>query len=153
MNAQIEMIRKTRKFLLEQIGNLSNEQFNKIADGFNNNMIWNLGHMIAAQQGICYKRAGLPSVISESFWERFRSGSKPGGLVTDEEISHIKELLFTTLDQFEADYNKKIFANYTAWTTRYGVEMTNIDDCLRFIPFHEGLHSGTILAIRRLVAK
>jgi hypothetical protein len=57
MKSQIEIIKKTRTFLLEQIKNLGNEEFNRVAEGFNNNIIWNLGHMIAAQQGICYKRA------------------------------------------------------------------------------------------------
>ena len=75
MKSQIETIRKTRTFLLEQIKNLSNEEFNRVAEGFNNNIIWNLGHMIAAQQGICYKRASLPTLISDDFWEKFRSGS------------------------------------------------------------------------------
>ena len=148
------MIRKTRTFLLEQIKNLSNEQLNQVVGGFNNNIIWNLGHMIAAQQGLCYKRAGLPAMISEEFWERFRTGSKPETIVSDEEIAEIRELLFTTLDKFEIDYDKKIFGNYTPWSTRYGVDLTSIDDGIELLlPFHEGLHSGTILAIRRLVTK
>ncbi|HET7000206.1 MAG TPA: DinB family protein [Puia sp.] len=152
MKPQIETIRKTRSFLLEQIKNLDNEQFNQVAEGFNNNIAWNLGHMIATQQGMCYKRAGLPTVVSEEFWEKFRTGSKPQGRLSDEEIIHIKDLLLTTLDNLENDYNNKIFGNYTAWSTRYGVEITCIDDALEFLPFHEGLHAGTIGAIKRLVA-
>jgi hypothetical protein len=74
-------------------------------------------------------------------------------MVNDDEIEHIKELLFTTLDKFEVDYDKKIFGNYTAWSTRYGVELASIDDSIEFLPFHEGLHSGTIVAIKRLVTK
>ena len=153
MKSQIETIRKTRSFLLEQIKDLSNEQLNRVAEGFNNNIVWNLGHMIAAQQGICYKRAGLPATISDDFWEKFRSGSKPGGMLNNDEIEHIKELMFTTMDKFEDDYDKKIFSNYTAWSTRYGVEISNIDAALEFVPFHEGLHSGTITTIKKLVTK
>ena len=153
MLLQTEIIRKTRSFLLEQIKNLSNEQLNRVAEGFNNNIIWNLGHMIAAQQGICYKRAGLPTMIGDDFWEKFRSGSKPVGMVSDDEIEQIKDLMFTTLDKFEIDYDNKIFDNYPAWSTRYGIELARIDDGIKFLPFHEGLHSGTILAIKRLVTK
>ena len=153
MTKQIETIRKTRSFLLEQLKDLSTEQFNQTPKGFNNNVIWNLGHMIAAQQGICYKRAGLPTMISDDFWERFKSGSKPEGIISDDEIAHIKQLLFITLDQLETDYNKHIFGNYTAWSTRYGVELADIDDAIKFLPFHEGLHSGSIMAIKRLVIK
>jgi hypothetical protein len=151
MKSQIETIRKTRSFLLEQIKNLGNEQFNQVAEGFNNNIIWNLGHMIAAQQGMCYKRAGLPTLISEEFWEKFRTGSKPQAPMTDEEITYIKGLLFSTLDKLEADYNNNIFGNYTAWSTRYGVEVASIDDAIEFLPFHEGLHAGTILAMKKIL--
>jgi hypothetical protein len=124
-----------------------------VAEGFNNNIIWNLGHMIATQQGMSYRRAGLPTIINDDFWEKYRTGSKPDGLADEKEIVQIKHLLFTTLDKFENDYERKIFGNYTAWSTRSGVEISNIDDSLRFLPFHEGLHSGTIGAIKRLVTK
>jgi hypothetical protein len=153
MTRQIETIRQTRSSLLEQLKDLSNEQFNQIPDGFNNNIGWNLGHLIAVQQGICYKKAGLPTLVSDDFWERFRSGSKPEGIMDDDELAHIKQLLFITLDQLETDYNKQIFGNYTAWSTRLGDELTCIDDGLKFLSFHEGLHSDIIIALTRLVIK
>ena len=65
MTKQIEIIKKTRVSLLELVKDLSTEQLNKIPDGFNNNIIWNLAHMIAAQQGVCYVRAGLAPVVGE----------------------------------------------------------------------------------------
>jgi len=151
MKAQIETIRKTRSFLLEQLKSLGTELINQIPEGFNNNIIWNLGHMIAAQQGMCYKRAGLPTIIGEDFWEKFRTGSKPQEPLNEQEITNIKDLLFTTLDKLEADLNNNIFGNYTTWTTRYGVEIGSIDAALEFLPFHEGLHSGTIFTMKKLV--
>ncbi|HEX9503499.1 MAG TPA: DinB family protein [Patescibacteria group bacterium] len=151
MTSQIAAIRETRSFLLEQLKDLTTEQFNRTAEGFNNNIIWNLGHMIAVQQGICYKRAGLPTLISDDFWQRFKSGSKPKGIISDDEIVSIKQLLIITLDQLETDYNKQVFGNYTTWVTRNGVELVSIDDGIKFLSFHEGLHSGVIMAIKRLV--
>lgn len=153
MTKQIEIIRKTRTFLLEQLKELNTEQLNQVPDGFNNNIIWNLGHMVAAQQGICYKRSGLTAMISDDFWENFRSGSKPEGLVSTSEIEHIKQLLFTTLDQLEADYNNNIFEGYTPWMTRYNVELASIDEAINFLQLHEGLHLGYTTALNRLVTK
>lgn len=153
MNSQIETIRKTRSLLLEQLAGLSTSQFNQAPKGFSNNIAWNLGHLVAVQQGVCYKKAGLPTMISDGFWRRFRSGSKPEGMIDAKEISHIKQLLFFTLNQLETDYNKQIFGNYTAWTTLPGDELTCIDDGLKFLEFHEALHAGTIIAIRALVIK
>jgi len=151
MTKQIEIIRKTRSFLLESLKDLTTEQYNKIPEGFNNNIIWNLGHMIAAQQGVCYIRAGLTPRVEEDIINSFKSSTKPEKTFNETEIENIKTLLFSTLDQLEKDYNNNIFDGYTAWSTRYGVELANIDDAINFLPFHEGLHSGCIGALKRLI--
>jgi len=151
MTKQIEIIRKTRTFLLENLKDLTTEQLNKIPEGFNNNIIWNLGHMIAAQQGVCYIRAGLKSHMTEDFINTFKSGTKPERVFSEAEIENIKSLLFSTIDQVEDDYKNHIFGGYTAWTTRYSVEMNSIDDAITFLPFHEGLHAGCSTALKKLV--
>lgn len=151
MNQQIENLKKVRTFLLDGIKDLTTEQWNKIPGGFNNNIAWNVGHLIAAQQGICYKRANLTPHISDEFWEQFRTGSKPAGDLSTEEIENLKSLFLNLMDQSDADYNKGVFSNYTAWSTRYGVEIASIEDALKFLPYHEGLHAGVISAMRKLV--
>jgi DinB superfamily len=153
MTKQIEIIRKTRAFLLESLKDLSVEQFNQIPEGFNNNIVWNLGHMIAAQQGICYIRAGITPVVNQDFIDAYKSGSKPGEPVDAAAIENIKTLLSTTLDQLETDYNNHLFDNYISWTTRYNVEVVSIDDAISFLPFHDGLHSGGIGVLRKLVIR
>jgi hypothetical protein len=151
MTRQIANIKKIRNFLLEGIKDLTSEQLNKIPAGFNNNIIWNLGHMIAAQQGICYRRAGATPRISDEFWERFRTGSKPDGAVEAAEIENIKTLFLSTIDQLETDVKTPVFDNYTSWNTRYNVEISSINDAVGFVPFHEGLHLGTIMSLKKLV--
>lgn len=151
MTKQIEIIRKTRSFLLKQLEDLTAEQYNKVPEAFNNNIIWNLGHMIVAQQGVCYIRVGLAPHIGEDIINSFKSGTKPERAFGPDEIENIKALFFSTLDQLEDDYNNNIFGGYTAWSTRYGVELASIDDAIDFLPFHEGLHSGCIGALKRLV--
>jgi hypothetical protein len=151
MTKQTEIIRKTRSFLLEDLKDLTTEQFNKIPEGFNNNIIWNLAHLVATQQIVCYISARLDPKINEDFISAYRKGTRPEKSVDIAEIENIKTLLFTTLDQLEIDYNDQIFGGYTAWSTRYGVELANIEDALNFLPFHEGLHSGCITALKRLV--
>ncbi|MEO8886377.1 MAG: DinB family protein [Mucilaginibacter sp.] len=147
----IEILKMPRLGILEQVKDLSIEQLNKIPAGFNNNIIWNLGHIIAAQQGVCYRRAGVETVVSADFMNTYGGGSKPDNFLGEDQLRLIKELYTSTLDQLIVDYNRNLFANYTAWTTRYGVNLTSIDDVLQFLPFHEGMHVGTIMAMKRLV--
>jgi hypothetical protein len=151
MNKSIEIIRKPRLHLLNFINDLSIDQLNMIPAGFVNNIMWNLGHMVSAQQGICYKRAGLPAIIDDDFFEAFKSGSKPERFYSADEFKTIEALLISTLDQLEADLENNLFVNYTAWNTRYDVELSNIEEVLKFLPFHDGLHSGYIWALRRAV--
>jgi hypothetical protein len=151
MNRAIDTLRKPRLHLLNLISELNTEQLNKIPDGFNNNIIWNLAHVVAAQQGICYKRTGVDIIVTEEFFEAYRPGTKPLKFVDAEEIESIKELLSSTLDRLEADLENGIFVNYTTTMTRYGVELTSIDDAIKFLPFHDGFHMGYVMALKRLV--
>ena len=146
-----EAIREKRSILLEELKELTTEQLNRIAEGFNNNIIWNLGHMIAVQQGVCYKRAGLPILISDDFWHRFKPGSTPRRIIREDEIESIKKLLISTLNQLETDWKEQVFGHYTSWVTRHGMELASIDDGIKFLSFHDGLHSNVIMAIKRSV--
>jgi hypothetical protein len=151
LNKKIEYLSQPRAKILNLLESYSLDQLNQIPTGFNNNIIWNLGHMVAAQQGICYKRAGLNTFVAESFFQAYKPDSKPTGFVSQEAVDEIKLLLFSSLEQLEKDYEASIFGGYQAFTTRYGIELANIGDAISFLPFHEGLHIGYIMAMRKLV--
>jgi hypothetical protein len=147
----IEIIKATRKAMLNMVNELSIQQINKVPQGFNNNIIWNLGHLLVSQQGLCYKRAGVPMLIEEALFEQFKPDTKPEADLKEAEISFIKTQFLLLINQLEIDYSNHHFANYTPFTNRFGVEVTSIDDAFKFINFHEGIHFGYVLALRRLV--
>lgn len=147
----IEKLKITRRFLLTIVNELSTEELNEIPVGFNNNIIWNLAHLSAAQQGMCYVRAGVPTSVNESYLSPFKSGTKPEKFVDEEEVKILKGILLSSLEQFETDREDNLFDNYSAWKTRFGVEINNIDDALEFVLFHDGLHVGTIMAMKRII--
>lgn len=151
MKKEIERLKKTRIFLLDIIKDLTTEQLNNIPTGFNNNIIWNLGHLIASQQGLCYSRAEINYVVDEQFFNAYKAQTKPNGFVSKEKIQNIKELLISTLETLEQDYNKKIFSGYTSYTTRYDIRLDTIDDAIDFLVFHEGLHMGYIMAMKKSI--
>ncbi|MET3978875.1 hypothetical protein ABIB62_001444 [Mucilaginibacter sp. UYP25] len=149
LDKQLEFIRQPRLMILNTLKDFTLEQLNTIPPGFNNNIAWNLGHMLAAQLGIWYKRAGLD--VDEPFYQLYKPDSKPEGPITQEELDEIKLRLITSLDDFEKDYAANIFANYPTWTTRYGAVVSSIDEAIAFLPFHEGLHIGYMMSLRKLV--
>lgn len=107
----------------------------------------------ATQQGICYLRAAAKAVVDERYYTEFKPGTKPDKFISGEEAQSIKTLFLSTLDQFETDHSTAMFENYPAWTTRYGVEIASIDDAIQFLLYHEGLHAGVIMAMKKLLAR
>lgn len=151
MTKAIEIIKLPRISLLKAVEELTIQQLNKIPEGFNNNIIWNLAHLVATQQNICYKRAGLDIVIDDKFFTPYLPGTKPERFIDAEEFEIIKGLFFSTLDQLEADLQNGKFDNYTSWTTRYGNSINSGEEAVAFLPFHEGIHTGYIWALKRVI--
>ncbi len=155
MDQRIDKIKKFRQFLLDQIVESTDEQLNKIPDGFNNNIIWNLTHLICAQQGICYLRGGQQVIVPDKFIAPFFTNTKPERIIDKDEIQEIKSLFIGTIDQLQLDYDKSIFGNYTASPNIfkvYKIEIKGIDDALEFLLYHEGYHAGSILALKKIVS-
>lgn len=152
MNKALESLRKTRLWIQQLTEGLSDEALNAIPEGFNNNIIWNMAHLVAAEQGICYVRSGLEPRMPMEFIKAYTRGTKPEGIVSSADISAIKAALTATLPQLEADLAAGVFANYKSWTTPFGIELASIEDAMQFLPFHEGIHCGYIMALKRVVA-
>ncbi|MFD2874333.1 DinB family protein [Mucilaginibacter ximonensis] len=151
MKTTIEFIKLTRTSLLDLVKDLTQEQLNKIPVGFNNNIVWNLAHIVATQQNICYQRGGVNIVTEERFFTPFIGGTKPEGFVSAEDLQLIKGLFFSTLEQLEADLQTDKFDNYTPWTTRYGNSVNNIEEAIAFLAFHDGIHLGYVQALKRVI--
>jgi hypothetical protein len=153
MYQPIENIRKTRRFLINHIKELSIEKLNKIPHGFNNNILWNVGHLVAALQSICYIKGSLTPSLAPHRFNKYMPGTKPDIFYDSNEEDEIKELLFSSLDSLQNDYDRQIFGAFIPWTNRYGVNLENIDDAIAYVFFHEGLHLGVIASIKKLVQK
>ncbi len=107
--------------------------------------------MVAAQQNLCYKRAGLDIVIDEQHFTPYLPGTKPERFIEADEVELIKSSLISTLDLLDADLQTNKFENYTGWTTRYGNTLNNIEEAVAFVPFHEGIHTGYVWALKRVI--
>ncbi|MGE6352617.1 DinB family protein [Flavobacterium sp. NPDC079362] len=151
MNSVFEVQKTIREILLKVLDHHSLEQLNKIPDGFSNNLIWNIGHCISSQQVLIYKLSGLPTMVSDELIAKYRKGTKPEGDVSQAEVDEIRALLSTTLQQTEKDFDNKVFVDYNEYTTSLGFTLKNIDGALSFNNYHEGIHTGIVMSIRKFV--
>jgi hypothetical protein len=128
------------------------EEINKMPSGFNNNIMWNIAHLIAAQDSLFYIKSGHPlRNITQEYFDDYKPGSKPEKAVSADEFELIKALLFTSVEGLEKDLELDIFGKYPTWTTRYGVDIENANDALTLLAFHDGLHFGYMLAQKRVL--
>lgn len=142
---------KSRNMILEMLQNYTLEQLNKIPAGFNNNLIWNIGHIIVAQQVLVYKLSGLSMMIGDEMVEKYKNGSRPERDVTQEELDEIKKLLLDTINKTTVDYNNGIFKTYNEYTTSIGFNLKNVEEAITYNNFHEGLHIGIMMTLRKFI--
>ncbi|RXR21404.1 DinB family protein [Flavobacterium amnicola] len=151
MQSTFEINHTSRKMLLQFLENHTLEQLNKIPEGFSNNLIWNIGHIVTVQQMLVYNLSGLPMMISDEMVETYKKGTKPEGEITQEEVNEIKELLFSTLEQTKEDFANDIFGEYMEFTTGVGFVIKNAKAAMEFNNYHEALHTGIMMQIRKFL--
>ena len=153
MNKIFEVIRASRKALLSLVEGLDTEQMNKIPAGFSNNLAWQLGHLVVSQQILCYKLSNNELIIEPALVDKYKNGSKPESFISAEEIAQLKTYLLDTIDQLETDVADRKFENYMPYTisTYQGYRLEKIDDAIKFIVSHDGLHYGCSLMIKKFV--
>ncbi|MCE3225556.1 MAG: hypothetical protein K0S32_107 [Bacteroidetes bacterium] len=150
MEATLKIWETNRNNYLKHF-NYSLEQLNHIPQGFSNNLIWNLGHIVAIQQRLLYRGSGLPMNISDEFFETYKPGSKPTGKTTQAEADEIKTLLTSMIDVTKRDLAAGKFTNYTAFTSLTGFHIGNLNDAIQFNNYHEAMHLGFMANIRKFV--
>lgn len=153
VNRQIENIRRTRSYIIDLVKDLSLEKLNKVPHGFNNNIFWNLGHLVAAQESICYTKGALAAPIPEKEYAAFKPGTRPERFFDNNEEDEIKSLMISSVDVLQNDYQNGVFNGFVPWTNRYGNRLNDIDEAIAYLQFHEGLHLGVITSLKRLVQK
>jgi hypothetical protein len=151
MKAQFDILKKSRQLTLKAINGLTLEQLHTIPEGFKNNIAWNVAHLVVTQQLLQYQLSGMDCLVPDELIEEHRKGTFPTKTFTEEEFEEVTDLFAGLPDTLEEDYNEGIFETYTTYPTSVGVELDSIEKAIAFNNYHEGIHLGIILAIKKLV--
>ena len=149
MDKSLEILLQHRKVLYYFLKETPLAVLNRIPVGFRNNILWNIGHSVVSQQQLVYRRSGLTSLVSDEMVERYRRGTVPDGQASAEEVEALQKLLFTTVEKTSDDYQLGLFREYNSFVTATNVTLSHVDDAILFNNYHEGLHLGSILALRK----
>lgn len=140
-----------RKIFHYYLKQYSLEQLNKIPEGFNNNILWNIAHTMVTHQLLLYKNTGNELQIPAEWVKLFAKGSKPERDLTAQEVKAIDAALFSTYEQFEKDLANGLFKNHTPYTTSTNMVLDSVATTQSFLLFHDGIHLGSVLALAKLV--
>jgi hypothetical protein len=99
---------------------------------------------------LVYKLSGLPMMISDEMVEKIKKGTKPEDIATQSEVDEIQLLLMETINQTESDLENKILLIIK--NTQHLQDCTKSAlDAIAFNDFHEGMHIGVIMSIRKFI--
>lgn len=148
----LDAVRKLRQSLDAAVADLPPEAWLAVPDGFRNNVLWNVGHVAVTLDLLTYGLARLPMNAPAEAVARFRKGTSPADWDAPPDIGETRRLLATLPDELEADLRAGRFEPYPRpYTTTPGVTLASVDEAVAFDLFHEGLHLGAVLALRKLV--
>lgn len=145
----IYLLKGTRNLMTKLVDGLTEAQLTHIPDGYNNNLLWHLGHVTVTQQLLHYNLSELPMYVDEDLCDLFRRGTSPRNWTGTPDIDKILSLLTELPERLVGDCEAGRFQAYKGLSTATGFEIQTIEDAIDFNNFHEGIHTGYMMAMKR----
>lgn len=149
--ATLDIVRQTRQSLLAVVESVPEAGRTRIPDRFNNHILWNLGHIVVTERMLVYGLSGLPLGVPDEWVAAFRKGTTPVDGEAAVPYDTLRDAALSLPDQTEMDLRAGRFETYREYRTTPGVVLASAEGAIRFNLYHDGLHLGVILALRKLV--
>lgn len=143
-----------RQFLVTKLEKLDNEQLDTIPEGFNNNIRWNIAHLIVTPHLLTYNMVGQKnSLLSDDFINSAKKGSNPDSFSMNEDfgIKHLSETLIEVIKKLQRDYDELLNHDFKSYETSTGYVLKDIPSAIAYSNIHDGIHIGTINAIVKVL--
>ncbi|WP_316572560.1 DinB family protein [Neobacillus sp. YIM B06451] len=141
-------LRDYRNDILGCVADLSEEASNTVPTGFNNNILWNLGHIYLDQLLWIKHLTKEPIGIPEGFNEWFGFGTSPANWASQPpSLEELKQLLARQPEWIKETYGDRLDETFPE--TESG--MQTIAQVLVRTIYHEGIHLGAIIALRKFI--
>lgn len=144
---------KTNRYIYKKyLTDYSSEQLNLIPKALNNNLIWNIGHVIVVQQRLVYGLSGLPMYVSDELFQKYKLGTKPETNEPEETVELFKELLMSSFDLTNTDFESGKIQDNKVLNTSKGFRIASLADAISFNNYHEGMNLGTMICLSKLLS-
>lgn len=150
----LHLFEKTRSMIAKSVRDLTEDQLLVIPDGFQNNILWNIGHIIVLQQANVYGRSGLAPLIDlDTMRPLFNSRTSPADWQQTPDAQALLDMLVSHATQLTSDFENGKFEgiDYQSRTAGNGVHMATVEQAMLYNNCHETMHLGAIEAIKDFV--
>ncbi|WP_458118573.1 DinB family protein [Paenibacillus sp. Z6-24] len=141
---------RNRQNIQKYLDNLTAEQRTIVPEGFNNNIYWQVGHIVTVADSIVYRLAGRERKLPAVYDTFFAPGTKPAEWQGEPPAwEEILRVLNEQPDQFREALEGQLEAPVAVPENFAGAKVLN--DLMELNLSHESAHSGMINAMSRLV--
>lgn len=149
MKTELKLLNVSIQNIVKLVEEVSVDDLNKIPEGFANNLIWNVAHLVVTQKLLIYGLSGNSLNLEADFVTNYRKGTAPTTTLSSEECATIILQFKTQFEELQADLNTAIFKNYNPYPTSYNFEIASLEDAITFNNLHYGLHFSTMLRLKK----
>ncbi|MBT8285703.1 MAG: DinB family protein [Flavobacteriaceae bacterium] len=152
MEKLFDITEKLHEIYHKVLLNTPEDQLFAIPSSHNNNLFWNIAHVVVTEQLLIYKLSGLTPRLDGDLIKKYSKGTFPEKNVTKREIEEVADGLLNAPGWIREDYKKGIFKEFNPYTTSANVTLNKVEDAISFNLVHLGIHYGTIRSILKLTA-
>ncbi|MGR9050435.1 DinB family protein [Halobacillus faecis] len=144
---QIDLVRQAT---LKQLESVTEAQADDQPEGFKNTIRWNIGHIHVVQNALLAKFGGKPVETSPRYIELFAPGTKPADWKGD--IPSLDELKQVLKEQPEK-LKEILSGQLDDEAAQAFLSLPTVGEILNFTIYHEGVHTGTVKALKEKTAE
>ncbi|MBI5092066.1 MAG: DinB family protein [Candidatus Hydrogenedentes bacterium] len=142
-------------FAVETTKSLTKDQLLKVPDHFNNNVLWNLGHLLYYQcnffYGLTQQPFPLPAGCEEQYKELFADGTSPKTWKSQPDVAAVQAQFASLTETVLADAAAGKFDGFKTVELFPGMTLHNANETAAFHAVHLGMHIGAIGALKKLI--
>ncbi|MEM7583996.1 MAG: DinB family protein [Acidobacteriota bacterium] len=147
----IRQLGDIRRLVGKLVSSVAPEDLSRVPPGFVNHIAWNAAHIVVTQQILHYRLSGLDPHVPAELIAKYQKGTGPEA-GDEDSYRRVMEFLHRGPDLLGADFENGRFESFNAYNTSAGIQLDKIEDAIVFNNFHEGIHVGYIMALRKALA-
>lgn len=141
----------TRFHMLRELEGLTQTDFLTIPEQRDDNILWNIGHLLCSLSRLTYVFSGYPLPIPESYLTTFGKNTTATAWDSDPDVDEVLDRFKAMPEKIAEDYRQGHFSEYKTLELAPGHTVESVEEAVAFHCFHEGLHIGMVISIKELL--